>query len=728
MRSVLILLLVLPSFLVFSQTGTQSSHETLQRLFGKQTAGMFQLVLKETPGVNDSYETKVQNGKVVVTASSPVALCRGAYQYLRNTGDAVVSWSGTNVKTAKSIDESYTDKGSTPYQYKYYMNIVTHGYTTPYWDWNRWQQEIDWMAVHGLDMPLLGTAYEAILYRVFTKIGLTQKEIDEFFTGPAHMPWNKMGNLTRLNSPNPESFYIKQIKLNHQILNRLREMNMHPIVQAFAGFVPNGIRRLYPGIKLRDLDWGGFTKEFNAHILEPGSPLFSKIGGMFVEEWEKEFGKTKFYLADSFNEMDVPLTKDSAQALEELAMYGKSVYESIHQASPDATWVMMGWTFPFQRNWKTGELFWTPQRLSALFSKVPNDKLLILDMANEYNRVFWKIPASWKMFDGFFGKQWIYSFIPNMGGKSSLNGMLDIYATIPIEALNYEKKGNLVGFGFAPEGIENNEIIYELLSDMGWTNREVDLDKWIASYCEDRYGAFPEKMKQAYDIFLKTCFGTFTDHPRFKYQLGPRQREKESVDTSSQFVEGVKLFLDCRKQLAGSKLYQYDAIEISTQYLGLATDRLLRRFEKSGKTDYKLLDESLVLMGDIDKLLTSHSTFQLTNWVDLARKYGSGAQEKNYYEANAKEILTIWGDKGEITDYAARTWSGLVKDYYAARWKNYYDAKRKGKQFNLLAWEQQWVKTPWKSTSKPFAQPIDKASELVDRYSKKDLLKDNARN
>ncbi len=113
----------------------------------------------------------------------------------------------------------------------------------------------------------------------------------------------------------------------------------------------------------------------------------------------------------------------------------------------------------------------------------------------------------------FSGKRWIYSFIPNMGGKSSLNGRLDIYATIPIEALHYAGRRNLVGFGFAPEGIENNEIIYELLSDMAWTDKEIKLEDWIAGYCKDRYGAFPDNMKKAFDVFLKTCYGSFTDHP-----------------------------------------------------------------------------------------------------------------------------------------------------------------------------------------------------------------------
>ncbi len=41
-------------------------------------------------------------------------------------------------------------------------------------------------------------------------------------------------------------FFIKQIRLNHQVLDRLKELNMHPIVQAFAGFVPDGVKDCIP--------------------------------------------------------------------------------------------------------------------------------------------------------------------------------------------------------------------------------------------------------------------------------------------------------------------------------------------------------------------------------------------------------------------------------------------------------------------------------------------------
>lgn len=439
-----------------------------------------------------------------------------------------------------------------------------------------------------------------------------------------------------------------------------------------------------------------------------------KIGRLYITEYEKEFGKQEFYLADSFNEMDVPLSRDPSQALNELAAYGESVYRSIQEVNPDATWVMQGWTFPYQK--KDGVLFWTPERLHALISKVPDNKLIILDLANEYNRLWWKSEPSWKMYSGFFGKQWIYSFIPNMGGKTALNGRLDLYAKMPFEALSYGGKGKLIGFGFAPEGIENNEIIYELLSDVGWAEEEIDLNDWIARYCNNRYGAYPEYMKKAFGFFQVSCFGSFTDHPRNAYQFRPDTRYPGSINTSDDFEKGVKLFLSCKDSCMNSNLYQVDAIEYTCQYLGIKADELLARFQNNGETDYSLLNEALEILMQIDRLLASHPNWILEKWTGFAKEWGDTPDEKAYYEANARRLITTWG--GWVNEYAAKTWSGLIRDYYVPRWSLYYRAMQKSIPYSLLEWEEQWIHSGEISEIQPFENPVEKADALFNEISK----------
>ena len=714
--------LVTLSFMILMECNSQlpkkdiiPSLNVIERIVGPENVNRFVFTI-DTSSTN-SYSVRAVDNKIYVSASNQIGLCRGTYDYLTNACNSIVSWSGNNINIPEQLSD-YSTKVQSPYKYHYYFNIVTHGYTTAYWDWERWEKEIDWMAVHGINMPLLPSAHEAILLKVFKNLGLTQEEIDKYFTGPAHFPWNKMGNITGWDGPIPESYYNKQVILNHQILDRVYELGMYPIVQAFAGFVPPDIQRIYPDEEMRKLQWGGFNEEYQAYILEPGSELFIKIGKMYIAEYEKEFGKQEFYIADSFNEMDVPLSTDSITALNELAGYGESVYRSIKETNPDATWVMQGWTFPYQK--KDGKLFWTPERLHALVSKVPDNKLLILDMANEYNKLWWNSEPSWKTYSGFFGKQWIYSFIPNMGGKTALNGRLDLYASMPFEALNYEKKGNLVGFGFAPEGIENNEIIYELLSDIGWEEKEINLNEWIAKYCRNRYGVFPENIKRAFEYFNNSCFGNFTDHPRNKYQFRPDSKNRGTVNKSEDFGKGVQLFLTCSNECKDSKLYKVDAIEYTCQYLGLKADEFLTEFQNSGENNIALLNQALQILAEIDKLLESHPNWKLQKWINYAGKWGDTQEEKDYYETNARRLITTWG--GWVNEYAAKTWSGLIRDYYIPRWQNYYKANGNDKPFNMEEWEEEWINSTDISKIEPYKDPVGKAIDLFNQNYNTNIL------
>ena len=45
------------------------------------------------------------------------------------------------------------------------------------------------MVMNGINLPLAFTAQEAIWQRVYLRLGLTQKELDEHFGGAAFLAW-----------------------------------------------------------------------------------------------------------------------------------------------------------------------------------------------------------------------------------------------------------------------------------------------------------------------------------------------------------------------------------------------------------------------------------------------------------------------------------------------------------------------------------------------------------
>jgi alpha-N-acetylglucosaminidase len=656
----------------------------------------------------DVYEYQSTGGNLTIRGNTGVAICRGFYDYLQANKLGMVSWGGARLGLPVIWPDASLRRVITPYEHRFYFNVVTYGYTMPYWTWDRWQQEIDWMALHGINLPLALVGNEAIGQRVFQKAGLTQNEIDSFYTGPAHLPWQRMGNITGVDGPLPQSWHTDQIALEHKILDRMHELGIEPIVPAFAGFVPKEMKRVHPEVQLHELNWGGFPSSKHAWLLAPDSPLFGELGTSFIHEWEKEFGKCRYYLADSFNEMQLPKTDQPVTDL--LAGYGDATYRSIHGGDPDAVWVVQGWMFGYQRE------IWNAKTVAALLSKVPDDKMLILDEACDFNGVYWKNGMNWSLFNGFDNKPWIYGIIPNMGGSTTWNGALDFYATDSNKAFNSPNKGRMSGLGFSPEGIENNDVIYEMMADLAWRNDPIKLDDWLPTYCANRYGSCPNAMTKAWNLFRQSCYGTFSDHARFGWQSG--RFGHGSVTDDPRFFEGVKLFLSCADQLKNSPLYKADAIELAATVLGVKADdwfALARKTRDTGKDDAladQAFDRGIQLLTDCDQLLESHPLDRLQRWTDFARAHGTTDAEKDYYEQNARRIVTVWGPP--VNDYSNRMWSGLIRDYYRERMKLIFNALKTGKRFEKAKWEASFVASHGESQIEPFNDPLNSATKLVD--------------
>ena len=71
-------------------------------------------------------------------------------------------------------DQPLAEQAS-PWRWRYHLNYCTFGYSTAYWTWDDWEREIDWMALHGVNLPLTIVGYEAIWLRVLQRRGLTEE-------------------------------------------------------------------------------------------------------------------------------------------------------------------------------------------------------------------------------------------------------------------------------------------------------------------------------------------------------------------------------------------------------------------------------------------------------------------------------------------------------------------------------------------------------------------------
>lgn len=173
-----------------------------------------------------------------------------------------------------------------------------------------------------------------------------------------------------------------------------------------------------------------------------------------------------------------------------------------------------------------------------------------------------------------------------------------------------------------------------------------------------------------------------------------------SINICEDYFKGLECFVNAADDLGNNPMYQIDMAEMTAQYLGGKVEILTKMIDQEyllGDTLQAVLLQSRfeTLMLGMDALLSKHPTLRLNRWLDFASKAAETAQQKKQYEMNARRIVTVWGPP--VDDYAARIWSGLIGSYYLERWKNYYASRTKGIDFNMAAWERNWVENSKKT-------------------------------
>ena len=650
--------------------------------------------------------------KIRITGNNDNSLAVGLNYYLKHIAGVHVSW-----LLCEPIDlpiefpiSLKTIRKEALVKDRFFLNYCTYGYTMPWWKWPQWERFIDWMALNGINMPLAITGQEAVWYEVWKEFGMTDEEIRSYFSGPAHLPWHRMANLDGFGGPLPMSWLEGQKELQQQIVAREREFNMTLVLPAFAGHVPKRFAEMHPEADIQQLSaWCGFEPTYFLHSADP---LFPKIQKSFMDNEIALFGTDHIYGVDPFNEMDPPSWEPDY-----LANVSQNIYTSLQQADPAARWLQMTWVFYYKRK------SWTPDRLRAYLTAVPQDKLVLLDYFCEKTEV-------WRTTDGFYGQPFIWCYLGNFGGNTMLVGNINELEKKLSAALE-EAGPNMTGIGSTLESFDVSPHIYEYLFDRVW-NPQPNVHQWVDDWCKVRMGSdfHQDRWRLLIDSVYKDWsfyglgtqlvarpslegHGTYYTKPYYSY----------SNDTLKSICKAFVRqyahdYSDFYKTI-WKDTYQYDLVNFFSQWMGnhfmdIRNDFTVaykNRDIKEMKRQVKLANQ---LFDDVDALLNTHPAFMLGPWIESARTWGTTKEEKDYYERQARTILTIWGGP-ILNDYANRMWGGLVKDYYAKRWNLFFDAvlkaAKQGKEFDekafgeeLSKFEHAWTLKHTKYPTKP--QPV----------------------
>uniref|UniRef100_A0A1A9URM9 Alpha-N-acetylglucosaminidase n=1 Tax=Glossina austeni TaxID=7395 RepID=A0A1A9URM9_GLOAU len=518
------------------------------------------------------------------------------------------------------------------------------------------------MAMMGISLTI-APSQEQLWYEIYSELGLSEEEIDDHFTGPAFLPWLRMGNIRGWAGPLPSGFRKLQMLLQQQIIKRQRAFGMTVAIPAFAGHLPIAMRRLYPNVNFSIADrWNRFPDQYCCPLyVDPCETLFKNISRKFLFKAINAYGTDHIYFTDPFNELKPRMfTKDY------LNMTAYYIYDSMRSVDPKAIWLLQDWMF-------VSNIFWSDDLIKTFLLAVPIGNLLVLDLQSE------QFPQ-YERTHSFHGQPFIWCMLHNFGGTLGMHGSVDAVNT-GIRKARQMANSTMVGVGITPEGIDQNYVIYSFALERGWVKDDFDTEEWFNTYANVRYGVNNLNLHNAWNLLKNSVYaynGLIKIHGKYVITRRPSTNLKPwTWFNCSDVYKAWQLMLDSNFSIPVTHYaeYEYDLVDITRQFLQIVSEQLYiniiaaYRRHQIERFNY-LVDKLMELFDNLEEILATNVHFLLGTWLEDSKKYGKeGLAEQKLFEFNARNQITTWGPKSQIGDYATKQWSGIVQDYYKPRWK-----------------------------------------------------------
>jgi alpha-N-acetylglucosaminidase len=362
--------------------------------------------------------------------------------------------------------------------------------------------------------------------------------------------------------------------------------------------------------------------------------------------------------------------------------------------------------------------------------------MIILDLWSESHPV-------WNRTNAYYGKPWIWNMLHNFGGGTYLEGCMPCVTHQPAGLLNNPKAGKLAGLGLTMEGTEQNPAIYQLMLDNTWRNTPIDLNKWIVRYVHQRYGTLNPDAVRAWQLLIHSVYtkapggfggpeSVITMRPRF---MTFKNQENIFDYNNDSLSLAWKLLLKAAPALHHNDGYQYDLVNTGRQVLAnnavLLEQKIAKAYDDKNTNAFEQWSKQyLSLINDMNTLLGTRKDFLLGKWIGAARSWGKTTSKKNLYEFNARDLITLWGNKtSTLHDYARKQWNGLLTSFYKQRWEQFFvyalKCLKENKKLDMgyfdnqiENWEWGWVNSHHVYQKFPAGNPVNVSILMYNKYAK----------
>lgn len=690
-RNLLIAFMFLLSLQLFAATPIDGLLERIDK-------GASRKIMTETVRSDrDFFEITSKNGKPLIRGNNYVSIASGINWYLKYSVGVHLTWNSMHASLPATLPlVQGVERHTTDIKHRYYLNYCTLSYSMAFWDWKRWEQELDWMALHGINLCLDIVGTDVVWRNVLLKLGYTKDEANEFVAGPAFQAWWLMNNLEGWGGPNSDNWYQQRERLQKQIMKRMKELGINVCLPGYSGMVPHDAKER---LGLDVADPGKWNDYKRPAFLQPTSKRFAEIASIYYKEQQRLYGKADFYSMDPFHEGGNAGGVDLRKA-------GEAIMGAMKAVNPNAVWVVQAWgACPYP----------------SMIKHLKNGDMLVLDLYSE-NRPQWgNSESTWYRKEGFNGHDWAFCMLLNFGGNVGMFGKLQHVVDEYYKARCSSFKSTMKGVGLTMEGIENNPVMYELVSELPWRDAKFAWKEWLHDYVEARYGNINNaKVHDAWLLLARSVYGAgakvveqgchesvLCARPALDVYQVSSWSEMEEFYNPDDVINAARLMVEASHEVKANDNFRYDLVDVTRQAIAeqarYVYDEVVAAYKAK---DRKMFDYTTKRFLDIllqqDRLLSSMPDFMVGGWIRSARNLGQNEQERNHYEWNARVQITTWGnrsaaERGGLREYAHKEWNGVLADFYYPRWKAYFEALaatldgKPMKDIDFYAMDEKWT-------------------------------------
>lgn len=611
-------------------------------------------------------------GKLLITGANVRECIRGYGYYLRKLAHVHFSWNGDNTSGARFVlpEGTITVPDALPFNYAY--NYCTLSYTGTHWDFDKWIQEVDRLALAGYTHVLVTAGLERVWQNFLKEIGYPENKIANFIPNPAYAAWWNMGNLEGEGGPVSEVIIAHEAKLGRFLVKRMLELGLEPVLQGYVGFLPHDM----PAEKIKGRiipqgKWCGYY--MRPAVLQPTSEDFPRLAELWYRQLKAVYGyQGRYFGGDLFHEGG----NTGGTPLKPAA---KAVQQAMLKAAPDSSWLIQAWGHNPHRNLVAGT---APE----------HTVILALDK---------NMHAGHDISRNYQGRPHVWCELLNFGGNHGMYGGAELLENMTGNA------GGAIGIGLISEGLETNPLYYALLTERLNNRGIINREEFLKEYIQGRYGVASKDLLRAHKLLLESVYAPtrlqegcqesiLCARPSLTANKASTWSNPHDYYDKAKVKEAAELMLKAGKkhQLNKLRTYRNDLADVVRQVLAdearVQLPKVKAAFDaKDARAFDKESAKYLQLIRLTAVILATSEDFLLGRYLEGAEsKGGSDTRARKQMRDALLQLITTWTPtNGILNDYAHRQLAELMNEYYLKRWEAFFNVKRAELKGQKLAGE-----------------------------------------